>query len=224
MRPCPAASSASTVVQPGRRHVKAPQLGEVRRVRLGIDRQPAREGRGIGAHLGAALHARMPANGHHAGPWTAHILPEQSEIDDAGHGVRPVGVLGDAHRPDEDAFVRIGEFFGEGLDLRQGQAAARQQIVHRLGVERGLEVCVAFDRSIQELLFGPTALDQHFLDGVDEGQVAADFDQEIAVGDLRAKHRRIRVRGNPVALHARLAVGVDHHHARAALAAPRPGT
>ena len=75
-RPSPGA------VSPGRSGTGNPHVvGEGGGV-LGVDRQAARQGGGVGAHLGAALHARVPADGHEPHPVATDGSLGQRQVDD----------------------------------------------------------------------------------------------------------------------------------------------
>ena len=65
---------------------------------------PGKRG-GVGAHLGAALHARVAADRHQPGAVAADVAAGQADVDDRAHAVDAVGVLGDAHGPDEHGAV-----------------------------------------------------------------------------------------------------------------------
>ena len=64
--------------------------------------------------------------------------------------------------------------------------------------------------SLDEAAVHQAPLDHVLERAVEEADVAAHVDEEVAVGDLGAKQRALHIRRHPVALHPRLAVGVDH--------------
>ncbi len=106
--------------QPRRRgRGEAPVLGDGRR-RVRVERDAARQRGGVGAHLGAALHPGVAADGHEARPLAPHVAPRQREVDHGPHVVRPEGVLGEAHRPDEDGRVRGGVHRRRSAPCRRG--------------------------------------------------------------------------------------------------------
>ena len=56
-------------------------------------------------HLGAALHARMPANRHEAAIFAGREPSCEADVDERADGIDAVRMLGQSHRPDED---RVG--------------------------------------------------------------------------------------------------------------------
>ena len=71
--------------------------------------------------------------------------------------------------------------------------------------------------SLDEAAVQEAPLDHVLERAVEEADVAAHVDEEVAVGDLGAKQRALHIRRHPVAFHPRLAVGVDHRDLGASL-------
>ena len=71
--------------------------------------------------------------------------------------------------------------------------------------------------SLDEAAVHQAPLDHLLERAVEEADVAAHVDEEVAVGDLGAKQRALHIRRHPVAFHPRLAVGVDHRDLGASL-------
>ena len=84
--------------------VEAPSLGPDRGV-LVVDRFAAGERRRVGAHLGAALHAGVPADRHQPGAVAPDVAAGEADVHDRLDTVDAVGVLRDAHAPDEHRAV-----------------------------------------------------------------------------------------------------------------------
>ena len=150
----------------------------------------------------------------------------QPEVHDRAHVVLAARVLRDAHRPDEHRARRASASSRRTRASRHASSppprSSASQSAARAAAQRVLEarrVCA----SIQVLVL-PALLDDVPQRAREEREVAADVHLEEAVGDLRAEHRALRDRRDPVALHARLAVRVDAHHPRAVLLGVVRGT
>ena len=172
-------------------HVEAPLPRELGR-RLRAHRHPAREGRGVGAHLRAALDPGVPADGHQAGARTAHVAPRQRQVDDRPHVLRAERVLGEAHRPDEDGGVG-GRVHG-GEPLHVGPRCAREplQLVEPEVVQGGGELVEARRVLRDEALVEGAGRGQHLHHAGDERDVAADVHREELVGHPASRTGRSR--------------------------------
>ena len=109
------------------------------------------------------------------------------------------------------AVSRVADQAGELLHAgaRQAGTAARARPTRRL---RPRVVEVRRSRSCArstKVAIVPAVLDQDLEHAVEERDVAAVRDAEPVVGDVGAEQRAPRRRRHPVALHARLAVGID---------------
>ncbi len=87
------------------RHREPPLLAQRGGVLL-VYRRAARERRGVGTHLRAALHTRVTPNRHEAGTVATDVAASQPQVDDRPHTVDRVAVLRDPHRPDEHRRAR----------------------------------------------------------------------------------------------------------------------
>ncbi len=154
----------------------------------------------------------MAANRHHSAPLATDEPFGEREVDDRADVVLARGVLGDAHRPDEDGALgradhpRELEHLGAidtGCPLEVGPVQRRERCGERVeaGGVAGDEVGVA-----------PAVVDHLFHHAGQEGEVSAAVDLEEAVGDPRPEQGALRNRRNPVALHAGLPVRIDADH------------
>ncbi len=98
-----------------------------------VDREAHDVSAGLAAHLGAALHAAVAADRHQSGVLAADVALGELQIDDGAHVVAAVGVLGDAHAPDDDGVARLAEGFGEAEHVRARQARAASPASPRRG-------------------------------------------------------------------------------------------
>ena len=171
------------------------------------------------AHLGAALHAGVPADRHDPDLLAAHPAAGQADVHQGLDGVDAVGVLGQAHRPDEDPVPRVAQHAPRSgaspRAWRRSPPPGAPSPAPRRG--RAPPRSPRCARAMKALV-DPALGHQHLEHAVQEGEVAAGVDGEPLVGELRAEHRRLRHRRHPVALEAGLEVGVDHRHLRALLA------
>ena len=85
-----------------------------------------------GAHLGASLYPRVPADRHHPGAGPADVLAQEPQVDDGSHRIARAGVLGDAHGPDEDGALGPGDLPGKPLHVLEARPGDGQQLVHGL--------------------------------------------------------------------------------------------
>ncbi len=98
------------------RDVEAPVLGQFGRARGRRRAVPGQRGR-IAAHLGAALHAGVPADRHQPALLASDEPLRQREVDDRAHVVLAEDVLRGAHRPHEHRAARAVQFLREGQHL-----------------------------------------------------------------------------------------------------------
>lgn len=154
----------------------------------------------------------MAADGHEAAPLPPHEALEEGEVDDGPHVVLPVGVLGDPHAPDEDGPLGPAHHLGEGPHLLAGDARRLLQLGEGDGLEEGLVRLKARGVGPDEPGVYPALLQHPLGRPVEEGDVPAGEDLEEAVGDPRAEEGAFQVRGDEVALHPGLPVGVHHRH------------
>ena len=221
MRPVPRRLDHPLGVEAGLgRHREAPRAPRAAAADSGVDRHAAREGRRVGAHLGAALHARVPADGHEAGARPAHVAARQGQVDDRPHVVRAEGVLGEPHRPDEDRRVGGRVHGREALHV----GAARRPRAARARPSPGASS--ASDSSSQPVVWSAM---KPLVEPAGRAPSAFRTPAMKAMSPPIARPGRTRrsscvpnralsaLDGHPVALEAGLAVRVHHRH----LACPR---
>ena len=197
-------------------HREAPQAGEVGGVGL-VHRQAARELVGHRPHLGAALDARVAADGHEPGARSPHHPPRQGQVDDGLHVVHAVAVHGDAHGPDQHGAPSPGVEAGELGHLLAGRPRRPLQRLPGQGAQVGRHVLPARRVLADEALVHPAALQQVLQDAVEEADVASHLDLEEGVGDAGAQDGRVPGGRHPVGLQPGLAEGVDDGHPGAPL-------
>ena len=80
------------------------------------------------AHLGAALHAGVPANRYQPTPLPANESTGETHVDERRNGLDAVRVLGEAHGPDEDGVRLVHEQPREGTHGVGGRSALGLEI------------------------------------------------------------------------------------------------
>ena len=173
-------------------HREPPGVGQLAGRAL-VDLDAAGEGGGVGAHLGAALHARVAAQRHEPGAVATDVAPGQAEVHDGPHTVDRAAVLGDAHRPQQDGGVGRRVLVDELLDLGPGQPGLVEQLVERTVVEVGDQLVPPVGVGGDEGLVDRTPLDQQLERGAGEGHVATGPHRHVQVAHLRAEQGRLGV-------------------------------
>ena len=152
----------------------------------------------------------MSADRHETAEITAHVAAHEPEVEDHRDAVAAVGVLSDAHAPDEHGRLGATDQRGKLFEVGDGQPARlrqRRQLVFRhLGPKR-LETfrVVANERFIHS-----AALNQNLEHAVKERDVAALRDGKPVVTDVRAEERAAQIARHPVTLHAGFEIRVHH--------------
>ena len=214
--------------EPGRgRHREAPLLAELRRRWSASTGDAAGERGGVGAHLGAALHARVAPDRHEPGAVAPDVAAGQRQVDDGPHAVDRVAVLGDAHRPQQDGRAgrrRTRRRSASTWARRRGRpAASRSSSGWRVERRRPARPSPSVWASMKASSTAPRSMSS-LQRGVGEGHVAAGPHRHVEVAHLRAEQRRLGVRRHPVALEPGLEVRVDHDDPGARAAWPGRGT
>ena len=126
-------------------------------------------------------------------------------------------MLRDAHAPDEHGVLRVANQLGEFLHrhaVETGLAFECDEVERLDGFLELIEVGGVF---LDEGVIHPAFRDEDFHHAVEERDVAALRDGEPVVRDVGAEERAAHAARHPVTLHARLAIGIHHHDARAGL-------
>jgi len=168
-----------------RRDLGAPLLLEARAGRVVLDVLEAGQLVRERAHVTAALHVVLAAQGRKARAVASDVPRQQREVDQRKDVVDRVVVLGDPERPAElravGARVRVRE-----LADRVGRNAGDALGLHeRPRLDRRAVLLVAGRRARDELLVHEPGRDDLATHGVRERDVRADVDAEPEVGPLR---------------------------------------
>ena len=86
----------------------------------------------MAAHFGSALHSAVAADRHQAGVLASDVSLGELQVDDGAHVLAAIGVLGDAHAPDDDGVARLAEGFGESQHVRR----VRPELLSSVSQER----------------------------------------------------------------------------------------
>ncbi len=173
----------------------------------------------VGAHLGAALHARVAADRHQPGAVASDVAAGEADVDDRLHALDAVGVLGDPHAPDEHRRPRARRTARRSARTWRRRRRRRASSVARSSAgEVGRQLVPALGVGGDPVVVDRIALDEALQHGVGEGDVALRPDRHVEVAQLGAEQRRLGVRRHPVALQARLQVRVDDDDPGAPLA------
>ena len=192
-------------------HLEAPPLRQDRGV-VGVHLRPAGERGRVAAHLRPALHPGVTADRHQPAALAPYPAARQGQVDDRADVVLAALVLGDAHAPDEDSVAGSREERGELRDPLARRAGDRLELLPACLGGHAPDPVEPLGVGTDELLVDPSGLDQVLERADEETDVAAGIDGEELVGDLRPEQCALRLRWDPVVLHARLAERVDDHH------------
>ncbi len=194
-----------------RRHVEAIAFAERTRV-LGRNAEPARECGRVCAHLRAALHAGMPADGHEPSAFAADVATRQREIDDPLDALSAADVLRDPHRPHEHGRARLAVRLRERTKFLEAASRGRGEVLQSRSGESGTELVETDGALANEGFIDAAVRDQDLQDSAHEREIPAGVDSEERVGHFRSEERAFDARRHPVVLEPRLAEGVHDQH------------
>ena len=198
----------------GRRDREAPKPGQTLGVLL-VYRQAPRERRRVSAHIRPAVGARMPPDGHEAAFFPSHVTTRRSEVDHRSCCVFTKAVLGHAHAPDENGRLGLAQHVGQAEHLLTRSAGPSFQAFPALGGQLSGRLGKTRREPVDEDVVFPPFFEHVLEHAVEEGNVTPHAHVEKTVRHLGAEYRAFEVRGDPVTLHGRLTVGIDHSYLRA---------
>ena len=117
-----------------------------------LDRLVVREEHRDQAGVGSALHVVLAAQRMQPGARPADLAGDQRQRDQAARIVGAVGVLRDAHAPEDDRRFRAGEFARHGAQHIGLDAADRRHFLRRVILDALGERLEAFDVGLDVLL------------------------------------------------------------------------
>ena len=142
---------------------------------------------GQSAHVAAALHVVLAAQGHQPGAPPADMTGEQSQIAQRHHVVHGVVMLGDAQRPQDLRLVGGGVGVGHLDDRLGGHAGLAFCEIERVGLHVGGVVLESPGGVGYEILVVQTRVDYLASHGVGERYVGAHRQAQPAVRELRRR-------------------------------------
>ena len=163
------------------RQRSAPYILE-ERVRLGVVPPPAadllvRQG----AHVAAALHVVLAAQGVEAGTVLAHVPGQKSQVDEREHAVGAVVVLGDAQRPVQRRFIGGGVHAGHLAYIVRRDARDLLGVLRRVAGDLLPVRLEAFRGAFDELFVVQVFLDDDVAHRVGQADVGADVEAQPLV-------------------------------------------
>ena len=163
-----------------------------------------------------ALHVRVAADREEPRARPPEPAARQREVRERQHVVDAMHVVGEPHRPEQDAAPRANQHGHRARDLRARHARRVEQCIPRRRGEVGLHRLPAAGVRGDEVPVDAAGLDDALQQGLEERHVGADVRLEVEVGDGRADEHAPPVRRHPEADETQLAQRVDDDHAAAA--------
>ena len=137
-----------------------------------------------GAHVAAALHVVLAAQGVEAASVLAHVPGQEPQVDEREHAVGAVVVLGDAQRPVQGRLVGGGVHAGHLADVLGRDARYLLGVLGRVAGDLLLVRLEALRGPLDELLVVEVFLDDDVAHRVGQADVGADVEAEPLVGLL----------------------------------------
>ena len=138
-----------------------------------LDRLVVREEHRDQAGVGSALHVVLAAQRMQPGARPADLAGDQRERDEAARIVGAVGVLRDAHAPEDDRRLGAGEFARHGAQHVGLDAADRRHLFRRIILDALGERLEALDVGLDVLLVVELFRDDRIEDAVEQSDVGA---------------------------------------------------